>query len=314
MKAIFFRNDRPREILISRALSEGLKIFGDELEIRSVNDYGEGKKYEGPADDVDVMLCYGVKSSELVKDHIAVKAPYIYIDKGYFRHKDPLNPAMELYSRMSVNEFQPLSYFQEKKNPSDRFDRLGMSIKRKRFDHRNNVIVFCSSSQKFYEYHGIGNLEDHDRKVIRRLRKTMSALKDRDLFRNIVYRPKPSYVKRHLKDSTDALGATWFSGPTDRLSRWLSKTHVVVTFASNSALEAILEGVPVYAYGPTIARPMCETEIENINDPFFPSDKNRYQWAYDMAYHQWTLEEMKSGEAWENLRQRITKVLSTAAV
>jgi hypothetical protein len=33
---------------------------------------------------------------------------------------------------------------------------------------------------------------------------------------------------------------------------------------------------------------------------------NRDQWLYDLAYKQWTLEEIAAGEAWEHLKKRYT--------
>ena len=314
LKVVFYRSDVPREQIFARHMELGLRAFGDELDVRMSSDYGEDKKYEGPTADTDVMICYGVKSANIVKDHITCGTPYIFSDKGYSRGKDAKFPTITKYTRLSVNEFQPISYFQKTRHPSDRWDRLGGTLKSLRQDRTDNLVVFASSSQKFYDYHGIGELKAHDEKTIKRIKKIF-GLSDEDrragIRREIIYRPKPSYVKRHLKGETvhSPLGADIFSGPDEHLSDYFERCHCLVTFASNSAVEALINGVPVVAYGPTIAAPLIGSALEQINKPPFPDEATRTQWAYDLAYHQWTLDELASGEAWGHIRKRVKHVL-----
>ncbi len=68
-----------------------------------------------------------------------------------------------------------------------------------------------------------------------------------------------------------------------------------VTWASTAAVEAILSGTPVYALHPMcIASPVSSG---SLNDPVITP--NREQWAYNLAYRQWTLDEIASGDMWE---------------
>ena len=71
-------------------------------------------------------------------------------------------------------------------------------------------------------------------------------------------------------------------------------------------------GVPAMVFGNAIARPVAETRIQSIETPYWGSADKRLRWASAMAYCQWSMTELESGEAWaelkaEILRQRVAK-------
>ena len=70
---------------------------------------------------------------------------------------------------------------------------------------------------------------------------------------------------------------------------------VVVTDHSNSAIDALIQGVPIIMTNP--AREYGQ--IEDIEDPLF--DRNILN---PLSYNQWTLAEIKSGQAWRELTER----------
>lgn len=73
----------------------------------------------------------------------------------------------------------------------------------------------------------------------------------------------------------------------------LKGAHALVTFASNSVIDSLLAGVPVFVAGPSIARQVAGKwgEFEN---PIYP-DRERF--LRHMAYCQFKLEEFRSGFA-----------------
>jgi hypothetical protein len=81
---------------------------------------------------------------------------------------------------------------------------------------------------------------------------------------------------------------------TRPLKEDLKNAHCLVTYASNSVLEALLAGVPVFVAGPSIARPMAGEWLD-IETPVYP--ENREEFFRHVAYCQYTLEEFKSGFA-----------------
>lgn len=72
----------------------------------------------------------------------------------------------------------------------------------------------------------------------------------------------------------------------------LEKAAVVVTFNSNSGVDAAISGTPVVAYDEgSMAWPVSTHNVLEISRPC------RENWAYKLAWKQWTIEEIKSGLA-----------------
>lgn len=273
MDLVFYAAEKPRERTLAAALAEGCREQGDRLQVR----YGEERIDSG----FDVACMFGVKTAGLMATHRAAGVPVLFFDKGYTRH------ASDSYVKTSVNAIHPLAYFQCGR-PSDRWRTLGIKVRGRR---RGRGIVYCGSSAKFHAAAGLPAPTDYAGQIVRRLR----GLTDRP----ILYRPKPSW-----REAVPVKGATLQRG--GKLAHLLRHdVHALVTNGSNAAVDAIIEGVPVVALGETIGRPVAETEIGNIEDPFFPSEAARRQWLSDLAYCQWTLDELRSGEAWACLKETV---------
>lgn len=72
-----------------------------------------------------------------------------------------------------------------------------------------------------------------------------------------------------------------------------------ITWNSNSAVDAVLAGVPaIVCDRGGMAYPVA---AKCIGDDFIRPD--RTQWAHDLAYTQWTWEELASGLAWAHLKR-----------
>jgi hypothetical protein len=108
--------------------------------------------------------------------------------------------------------------------------------------------------------------------------------------RHIVYRSHP-LVKTPAPDGTTR--STKMHLQDDLEDCW-----VVVTFNSNSAVEAALAGIPVIAVDEgSMALPIANS-IGEINNPRTP---DRTQWLNNLCYAQWTPKEMSGGMAWNQL-------------
>jgi len=298
MRIVAYRNDRPREHRIFRSLADGAQALGIDFEVRRKGDYGKGRKYDGPDSEADAIIVYGVKSRDLLKEHHNSGCNWIILDKGYIRRSGP--HGVELYTRASVNETYPLHAISAPgaDKPSDRWDRLEIEMKRLRKPTSDGHILLAGSSQKFYDYFGCGNERRFHAKMVRRIKRFTE--------RRIHYRPKPSYEKRTGEgEELLTLGAARFSSPYEKIADALVNAHVLVTFASNAACDALFSGVPAITLGPHISNPVAGDSLSLVNNPPFPEKDERYRWACKLAYEQWTLEEMRSGEMWEYLLPRV---------
>ena len=80
----------------------------------------------------------------------------------------------------------------------------------------------------------------------------------------------------------------------------LADAWIVVVFSSASAVEALIGGIPVCTLAPwaSTAR-MGITDIRQVESPIYPEDRD--QFLFNLAYQQWTLDEMREGLAWKAL-------------
>lgn len=83
------------------------------------------------------------------------------------------------------------------------------------------------------------------------------------------------------------------------LQQDLQDCWALVTYVSNAAVEAVLEGVPIFATGRCAASMMGLRDLSKIETPARP---DRDQWAWNLADNQFTFDEMRSGLAWAKLK------------
>ena len=78
---------------------------------------------------------------------------------------------------------------------------------------------------------------------------------------------------------------------------------VVVTINSNAGVDAVLGGKPVIAIDKgSMAYDIAQHDFTNLHVPKWP---DRTQWCNNIAYAQWSPKEVKGGEAWDHLKQKL---------
>ncbi len=78
----------------------------------------------------------------------------------------------------------------------------------------------------------------------------------------------------------------------------LADAHALVCHSSNVAIEAVLAGVPVFVAPSSAAAPIGSCDLRTIETPLYPE---RLPWLAHLAYSQFSVEEIASGEAWRLL-------------
>jgi len=183
---------------------------------------------------------------------------YWHIDHGYFgRSTDP--DLYDGYYRITHNNFW---HNGSGDNTWDRFNSLGIELKdwRKTGDH----IVIVPPSV-------------HMAKAL-----DMQTWLEETIFK----------IKK--KTDRDVIVSSKYKNP---MSEVIKDAWCVVTDHSNSAIDAMINGIPAIFTNPARKLGTIE-EVENppMNREFF---KN-------LAHNQWTLQEIKSGKAWSDLNGRST--------
>jgi hypothetical protein len=285
MKVVFYVSEGKKfDETLAEALGRGVRRRGDEYEVRPI----AGFERADPA--VDVAIVAGVKgwSQDCFEAYVQAGRHAIILDKGYTRIRG--GPLGTLYWRCSVDAFQPHAYLSRAQHSGERWNRLGVTIIPD-LGRQKGSVLFCGSSQKYCNWHNLGDATEYARKVLGELRRRTD--------RELVYRPKPSWG-----DAVEIPGYR-YSAPGDKFLPELDRTFVVVTFGSNAAFEAILRGVPAVVLGDGIARPLARTSCKDVESPLRPAATAVYDLACNVAHCQWSADEMASGEAWKHLRAEI---------
>lgn len=100
--------------------------------------------------------------------------------------------------------------------------------------------------------------------------------------------------------SENLVGQTMYSGGVG-LYLDLAQAHCVVTYTSNSAVEAVCEGIPVFAMSPeNMAWDVAHHDLADIENLDYSIDTT--QWCHRVAYTMWSPEEIEAGETWAHLK------------
>lgn len=275
--AIYYSFANERSKLIAKALLRGIGRHEGNVQFIRARDY-QGKP------EADVAIHYGFAEGlrRIFEQYRDEGRKAVYVDLGYWHRRK--RTRFDGYHKLVLNSRHPTEYFQNKRHAPDRFNRLGVKIAPWRKAGRHIVVVGMSGKGALAE--GF-RPEQWERQTIAQLRE----LTDRP----IIYRPKPNWQEAR------PIPGTIFQRGVE-LDEALRNCHAVVCHHSNVAVDAILAGVPaICPIG--VASVMGGTDLTHIESP--PMPDGRHQWAADIAYTQYTMDEMISGEAWQYLKSEV---------
>jgi hypothetical protein len=262
-----YLSQKQREYDIGNALKAGFEARGERVRIVPTQDY------QSP-DDSQLAVVIGIKgvSKQVMQDYTRSGRHCILVDKSYFGRTE--------YLRLSLDGFQPHYAHAKPRRPMDRWEKVAKEfrIKPAPMRIRDGYLIYAGSSQKYCDWHTLGNVSDFAERVCIRINKTTHSK------RALLYRPKPSW-------------------------KLLPDCHSVITHGSNAAVEAILAGVPavVISRGTCAAEPVAGQDYDAITQPRLPSQGERLQWLADLAYCQFNTDEMASGLAWDIIAPQTVK-------
>ena len=85
-----------------------------------------------------------------------------------------------------------------------------------------------------------------------------------------------------------------------------SGVYATVSFNSIASLESVLYGIPAFVAVPCAASPLVSNDLTQLMTPFKPEESTIKRQCYNLAYGQFTIEEMTNGAAWNILKNEIT--------
>jgi hypothetical protein len=275
-RIVFYVSQKEREQKLAEAFLAGAAAHGFLTEKRQTSDSTN-------ASDFDYACMVGVKSKTLWGKMKAQGVKPIMFDKGYVRSK---YDGAWRYWRVSVGMHHPTVGALTREYPTDRFDALQLPIQRWRKEDRNKHVLYAGSSEKYHNFYGLPHPTDYARRIIKGIRGVCA--------RRIVYRPKPSWSE------AVPIRAASFSKNGESIGADLTRAHCLVTHGSNACFEAALMGIPSIILGQGVMKPISSTRLVDIEKPLMG---DRYPILCALAYHQWTLDEMRSGEAFNTIKE-----------
>jgi len=103
---------------------------------------------------------------------------------------------------------------------------------------------------------------------------------------------------------------TFVNGRVTPWEQQILDAYCVVTFTSGLAIDAVVNGIPVLSCDEgNFTWNIGERKLSNIENLNLAEDAQVHQWLRNLAYCQWTPEEMESGQCWDHLASSVEKVL-----
>jgi len=227
-------------------------------------------------DSTEPLMLRGIMKHKIIKQCWADNRPFRYMDSGYLGNRPNYkNPhGWKHWHRIVPNNLQHDTVL---KRPSDRWNQLGLEVANRR---RGSTILIVAPDDKPCKFYDI-ELETW-------LSETVATIRQ--------HTDRPIVIRERNKSRTDR--------KINRVENALSDVHAVVTFNSIAGTEAILAGTPVFAMAPSnAARPVSNTDLSRIDNPWFPDRDQVLAWAYHLAYAQFHIDEFKNGRAERIIKQ-----------
>lgn len=272
---IFFPVGNDEHVKMLSAFSFGLQSLNVDYELYPVDEYH--------ACEIAVVFGIGKKNvpvswprGKIIDEQHKRGKQVIVIEKGFVNRDD--------YYMVGFNGLNNRANFRVNHQPSDRWEQLGVTLKP--FHDRRKNIVICGQVPTDASVQNVDIIEWSVDTV--KQAKRIST-------RPIVFRPHPLAIDR----TPAIIGAATSVKP---IEKELEDAFVVVTYNSNTAVEAIIEGVPAVACDEgSMAWTVAGHDIRSINSPLVPVESFRQQWANNLAYTQWNINEFHEGLPWQHL-------------
>lgn len=234
----------------------------------------------------DLAVVWGAppKNKGILKAFQQVGKPVLVVDYPYWnRPTKEFNP--ESAYKVSLNGLHPTPYLRRETMPGERYIAT-MGPKILPWRKEGKYILFAGMGIKGEELYGYRTCE-WDQKAVMLVKKHTHL--------PLIYRKKPSNKTRRV-----VTGAAQDNGKTP-ISELMKHAWAVVTHHGNAAVEAIASGVPGFV-NDGVAGMMGNYDLTRIMHPVYADDREQFFW--NLAWWQWTAQEISQGAPLLSLRAR----------
>ena len=162
-----------------------------------------------------------------------------------------------------------------------------------------DMIVICGQHDASEQWKGLPKMQQWVENQIQEIRKhTTRPILVRPHPRNNIGFPKDKY--KNVKVRLPKRDFTTYDDTDFKAT--LSRTWAVVNHSSNPAMEAVINGIPVFVSEDSLCHDVGNLGYADINTPAMP---NRLKWANQLAYTEWFEEEIREGTPWKRIKKRL---------
>ena len=187
--------------------------------------------------------------------------------------------------KVGINGINREAYFGEKGKPDDRAKKFGLELKP--WQTGRDIIICCQNPHS-HQWRNMPPASTWVYNTVDTIRK---------------YTAKPIIIREHPRSRLDWIEIEFINvtrqtpikidGSYDDFDFDFHNAHAVVNWSSNPATQAVIGGVPVFVGPESLAWDVGNQDLTTINNPIKP---DRTQWLNDLAYTEWTQEEIQNGE------------------
>ena len=188
--------------------------------------------------------------------------------------------------KVGLNGINRDAYFGGLHNNSSRADALGLFLKPWKDNKNGPIIIACQ--------HSMSQQWRHQKKPASWVFDTINEIR-KHTDKQIIIRPHPrcrvdgiEYEFKNVKIQYPIR----IPNSYDDFDFEIDDAYAVVNWSSNPATKAIMEGIPAFVGPSSLAYDVGNINLKDISNPKKP---DRQQWLNDLAYTEWTVEEISKG-------------------
>jgi len=162
-----------------------------------------------------------------------------------------------------------------------------------------DIIVICGQHDSSEQWKGLPRMSQWIEQQIREIRKYTT--------RPILVRPHPRNIIQFKESDFNNVKVRlpkrdYRTYDDTDFKATLSRTWAVVNHSSNPAMEAVIQGIPVFVSESSLCHDVGNIKLADINTPAMP---NRHTWANKLAYTEWFEDEIEKGLPWARIKKRL---------
>lgn len=186
--------------------------------------------------------------------------------------------------KVGINGINRDAYFGNGSNDNTRSKYLGVSLAPWR-THGEHILICCQHS-KSHQWHNMPLTADWISDTIAEIRKHSD--------RPIIVRPHPrdQIISLNKKFKNVSIQMPKKISRADDFDLTFKQAWAVINHNSNPGPQSIINGVPAIVSDSSLAYPVAEHLLSNIENPIMP---DRQQWVNDYAWTEYTIDEIADG-------------------